>query len=208
MTRQDAAIGDNRNFQADLYDQLLNFVDEFGDNSTITGPRSIVNQRVMAEFKFKRFTDSQAADKQLEYHIGRFSGSYGEASFTLNFFANGTDEILTVPTMTSFRDQTFPANWNRRSGAGLLDKIGNDAGAILTLKPVQPGANDVNGVYVPDTVPFGNCSFYNSLADDIPAVLSNTTGLLGQNVDFLLETIHNVFGTDCPAVAPRGAANV
>ncbi|GLB42846.1 putative peroxidase, family 2 [Lyophyllum shimeji] len=209
MTRQDAAIGDNRNFQADLYDQLLSFVDQFGDNSTVTGPRSIVNQRVLAEFKYKRFVDSQAADKQLEYHIGRWLGSYGEASFTLNFFANGTDGILTVPTMTSFfRDQRFPANWNRRSGAGLLDKIGDDAGAILSAKPVQPGANDANGVYVPDTAPIDNCSFYNSFAEDVPAVLLNTTGLLKQNVDLLLDTVHNTFGAGCPVAEPRGAANV
>ncbi|KAF5380171.1 hypothetical protein D9615_006106 [Tricholomella constricta] len=209
MTRQDAAIGDNRNFQADLYNQLLSLVDQFGDNSTVTGPRSIVNLRVMQEFKFKRFTDSQMVDKQLEYHVGRLLLSYGEAAFTLNFFANGTDGILTVPTMTSFfRDQKFPANWRRRPSAGTLDIIGNDAINIFLAHPVLPGANDANGTYVPDNTPIDACALYNNLAaDNVPAVFLNTTGLLRQNVDFLLNAIHNSFSS-CPAAVPHGAANV
>lgn len=88
--------------------QLLATVAQFGDNSTETGPRSIVNIRTMQEFKFQRFLDTQKANKQvsfalpfyryehvlithmkLEYHIGRLLLSYGEASFTLNFFADG-----------------------------------------------------------------------------------------------------------------------
>jgi hypothetical protein len=59
----------------------------------------------MSEFKAKRFIEDQLTNhvvgsyinkiicgltmKQLQYHIGRFLLSYGEASFTLNFFANG-----------------------------------------------------------------------------------------------------------------------
>ncbi|KAF8062548.1 hypothetical protein FPV67DRAFT_1673020 [Lyophyllum atratum] len=73
MTRQDASIGDNRNFQADLYAKLLSQVAQFGNDSEVTGPKSI------------------AADQKLEYHTGRLVLSYGESSFTLNFFANGKD---------------------------------------------------------------------------------------------------------------------
>jgi hypothetical protein len=80
-------------------------VAEYGDDSPITGPKSIVNLACMEQFKFNRFTEDQPEDPivsvslvlarcslilfQLQYHIGRFLLSYGEASFTLNFFANG-----------------------------------------------------------------------------------------------------------------------
>ncbi|KAF8072300.1 Chloroperoxidase [Lyophyllum atratum] len=152
MTRQDANIGDNRNFQADLYAKLLSQVAQFGNDSEVTGPKSVVNERVMAEFKFQRFVDDQAADQKLEYHTGRLVLSYGESSFTLNFFANGTDGVLSVPTMTSFfRDQRFPENWHRRSGAGTIGLIGQVADDIINLKPVPPGANAPNGTYIPDT---------------------------------------------------------
>ncbi|GLB39248.1 putative peroxidase, family 2 [Lyophyllum shimeji] len=209
MTRQDFAIGDNIHFQRELFAQLLDLVAQYGDNSTVTGPRSVVNRRVMEEFKFKRFVDSQAADKKLEYHIGRVLLSYGEAAFTLNFFANGTDGILSTSTMTSFfRDQRFPKGFYRRSAAGNLDKIGEDAGAILSAKPVPPGANAPNGTYIPDTDNFDGCSlYYNLAADNVPAVLLNTTGVLKQNVDFLLNSIHVLF-SDCPPAVPRGAAGV
>jgi len=43
----------------------------------------------MQEFKFQRFVVDQVHNPELQYHIGRFLLSYGEASFTLNFFANG-----------------------------------------------------------------------------------------------------------------------
>jgi len=209
MTRQDAAIGDNKNFQTDLFAELLGVVAQFGDNSTVTGPRSIVNIRVMQEFKAKRFLDSQAADKQLQYHVGRLLLSYGEAAFTLNFFANGTDGILSVSTMTSFfRDQRFPPLWHRRSSVGDITKIGTDAITVFLAHPVPPGANDASGTYVTDTTDISICALYNNLAgDNLPAVLLNTTGVLKQNVDFLLDTIHNLF-TDCPVAIPHGAANV
>jgi hypothetical protein len=82
MTRQDAAIGDNRNFQVDLYDtvrchyssssilfiaivKLLLNVGAFGDDSPITGNKSIVTIKVMQEFKFSRFLIDQKANPKV-----------------------------------------------------------------------------------------------------------------------------------------------
>lgn len=85
MTRQDAAIGDNRNFQVDLYDevstplasqanpflitsrQLLVTLGQFGNDSAVTGNRSVFNERVMGEFKFRRFVEDQKANKMVRY---------------------------------------------------------------------------------------------------------------------------------------------
>jgi len=211
MTRQDAAIGDNRNFQVDLYDELLITLGEFGDDSPITGNRTVVNNRTMGEFKYKRFVEDQKANKILQYHSGRFSLSYGEAAFPLVFFANGTDEVLTVETMGSFfRNQTFPKNWHRRASAADINFVGEYANVIQAVHPdVIPGANNDQGVYVPEntTEP---CPLYDNLAsDNLPAILLNTTGVLKKNVDTLLQQIYNTFADpSCPFSLPRGAAGV
>ncbi|KAF8065217.1 hypothetical protein FPV67DRAFT_1501875 [Lyophyllum atratum] len=142
----------------------------------------------MQEFKSKQFEDSQAADKKLELHIGRFSLSYADTALVLNFFANRTDGKVSIPTMTSFfRDQRFPANWHRRSP---------NKSSLTESLSYSP-----NGVYVPDSADtIDPCAFYDYLAgDNLPGVLSNTTGLLKRNVDFLLDAIHAVF-PQCPAV--------
>jgi len=213
-TRQDAAIGDNKDFQADLYDELLLTVGQFGDDSPVTGNRSVVNIQTMGEFKFRRFVEDQKADKQLEYHVGRFSLSYGEASFPLIFFANGTDGVLSVESMsTFFRNQTFPANWFRRGTPAGFQVVGNFSDSVLALHPeVLPGANDKQGVYVADNVT-DPCALYDNLAsENLPAVLVNTTGILKKNVDTLLQQILTPFtnqpGGSCPFNPPRGPAGV
>jgi len=212
MTRADAAIGDNRNFNQGLFNELLQVVSIFGGNDPVTGPKSIVNNLVMSEFKAKRFIEDQLKNHVLQYHIGRFLLSYGEASFTLNFFANGTEGTLSVPVMTSFfKDQMFPTNnWHRRGTPGGLELIGTVATEIVLGAPVLPGAN-VLGLYIPD-IELVNpiCGLYNNLAsDNLPAVLLNTTGILKQNVDTLLNAIFNLFApSGCPKVLPKGPAGV
>ncbi|KAG5650983.1 hypothetical protein H0H81_010330 [Sphagnurus paluster] len=210
MTRQDAAIGDNVNFQPDLFAELLALVDEFGDDSPVTGPRSVVNLRVMQESKYRRFLSCQKENKQLDYNVGRVQLSYGEAAFTLEFMANGTDGILTVPTLTSFfRDQKFPDNWHRRPTVATFNIVGETSFNVYSPYPVGPGANNADGVYVPngDDV-LDVCILYNNLvAVKLPAVLLNTTGLLRENIDFLLGQMHNLFPS-CPTAYPAGPANV
>lgn len=92
--------------------QLLVTVGQFGDDSPITGNRSVVNPRVMGEFKFRRFVEDQKANKKLEYHSGRFGLSYGEAAFPLVFFANGMSSSRPVRPfshpLTTFRHNRYP----------------------------------------------------------------------------------------------------
>ncbi|KAG6898492.1 hypothetical protein C0993_006454, partial [Termitomyces sp. T159_Od127] len=211
MTRQDYALGDNIHFQPDLFDELLDIVAQVGYDSEVTGPKSIVNAQALSQFKLKRFMQSQSENVKLQYHVGRFLLSYGEAAFTLNFFANvlGTDGTLSVPAMTSiFRDQKFAPNWFRRSSPGTIDIIGISVAQVFVSNPVLPGANAPNGMYIVDIGLLDKCALYNNLAaDNLPSVLLNTTGVLKDNVDFLLNAIHNLFPNCLPAV-PHGAANV
>jgi len=211
MTRQDAVIGDNRNFQVDLYDELLITLGEFGDDSPITGNRTVFNNRTMGEFKYRRFVEDQVANRELQYHVGRFILSYGEAAFPLIFFANGTDGVLSVETMGSFfRNQTFPENWHRRATAGGFDIVGEYGGVIQAVhSDILPGSNNDQGVFVLDSIT-EPCPLYDNLAaDNLPAVLVNTTGVLKQNVDTLLQQIYNPFqDPSCPFAPPRGAAGI
>jgi hypothetical protein len=133
--------------------------------------------------------------------------------------------------MTSFfKDQTFLTNnWHRRGTPGGLELIGTVATEIVLGHPVLPGAN-VLGVYVPD-IEIANpvswhlkyvfvvtdartvlqvCGLYNNLAsDNLPAVLLNTTGILKQNVDTLLDAIFTLFApAGCLKVLPKGPAGV
>ncbi|KAG6918189.1 hypothetical protein DXG01_015977 [Tephrocybe rancida] len=206
MTRQDAAIGDNVNFQPELFAELLEIIAQVGNDSTVTGPKSIVNEESLSLFKLKRFQESQASNVEVFHPLAQ---CYGETGFTLNFFANGTDGTLSVPTLTSiFRDQRFPANWHRRSSPGNLDIIGTSAISVFLANPVPPGSNAPNGTYIPDAGSNDCSSLYTNLAqDNIPAILLNTTGILKNNVDFLLNVIHNLF-PECPPAVPQGAANV
>ncbi|KAG6906919.1 hypothetical protein DXG01_011345 [Tephrocybe rancida] len=224
MTRQDAAIGDNVNFQPKLFAELLEIIAQVGNDSTVTGPKSIVNEESLSLFKLKRFQESQASNVEvvhplLQYHAGRLLLSYAETGFTLNFFANdtlfelrelpGTDGTLSVPTLTSiFRDQRFPANWHRHSSPVTADIIVASTSVVFQANPVPPGANAPNGTYILDTGSKDCSSLYTNLAqDNVPGILVNTTGVLKNNVDFLLNAIHNLF-PECPPAVPQGAANV
>ncbi|KAG6832013.1 hypothetical protein H0H92_006049 [Tricholoma furcatifolium] len=212
----------------ELFDELLAIVAEVGDNSTVTGPRSVVNEESLSLFKLLRFKESQAENPvvslklhcydglsrakpavQLQYHLNRLPLSYGETGFTLNFFANGTDGVLSVSTMTSiFRDQRFPENWHRRSSPGTIDIIDATTEDVYQENPVPAGANAANGTYIEDPDEAGPCLNYDILVgQSVPDVLLNTTGILKTNVDFLLNAIHNL-APNCTVAIPNGAPNV
>ncbi|KAG6821129.1 hypothetical protein H0H93_006468 [Arthromyces matolae] len=156
MTRQDWAVGDNIHFQPELFQELLDIVAQVGNDSDITGPKSIVNPEALGLFKLKRYQESQSENIELQYHIGRLILSYGETGFTLNFFANGTDGTLSIPTMTSiFRDQRFPPDWYRRSSPGTIGEIGDTTDLVMEAYGTPaPGANAPNGTYIRDPGPF------------------------------------------------------
>ncbi|KAG6915425.1 hypothetical protein DXG01_011574 [Tephrocybe rancida] len=214
MTRQDAAIGDNVHFQPKLFAEvntwplLLDIVAQLGDDSPSTGPHSIINKQSLSLFKFNRFQESQASNVKMQYHIGRLFLSYAETGIVLKIFANGTDGTLSVPTLTSIlRDQRFPDGWFRRSSPATFKDIVASTLAVFLSRPVLPGANSPSGIYIPDISIPGFCAFYANLAsDNLPGALLNTTGVLKDNVDFLLKAIHNIFPR-CPRADPRGPAN-
>ncbi|KAJ7936147.1 Chloroperoxidase [Mycena leptocephala] len=193
MTRADAFIGDNRNFQDILYDLDLLQLGKFGDNGP-NGNNTVFNVATMIGIKQQNLAMDQAANPQFAVPPRRLSAMFTEASFVLNVFANGTTKQATLPIVGSFfRNQTFPKNWFRAatpvSGA-------ESAGEIFAGVPdIVPGRNNEQGAYVadpPPPAPFNastGCATYWDLLGTMPAGLANTTGLFKQNVDFLVNIL-------------------
>jgi len=201
LTRNNLFLGDNRNFNPDLYDMLLQYVAKFGDDGP-EGPKTIVTQKVFEEFKFDGFNRFQAIDPEMQYHAGRQLAAYLETAFVLHAFANGTTGNTSISGMTSFfAHQTFPPNFFRRSSPATLTALAPTVMDVRAAHPIPPGMN-INGTYVNDPGNFSNfaCATYEYQAgSQIPAALNSTTGTWKKNVDTMVEEMFKTFnvGSGC-----------
>jgi len=191
MTRADAFIGDNRNFQDILYDFDLLQLGKFGDNGP-DGNNTVFNLATLIGMKQQNIQMDQAANIEFQFAARRMNAAYNEAALMLTVFANGTTKQATLPIIGSFfRNQTFPPNWFRPASPVTAAINGAVASQLFASVGVPPGRNDANGVYVADPAPpppfnssFG-CTAYFDQSGDTPGVLVNTTGIFKQNVDLL-----------------------
>ncbi|KZS94784.1 Cloroperoxidase [Sistotremastrum niveocremeum HHB9708] len=207
QTRHDIGEGDYQNFQDDLYDQFLTYVGRFGGDSPTTGNASVVTLPVLQEYKYHRFLSEQASDPNLEFSIARMIISYDEAAFVLNFFPNGTDNVIDTTILGSFfRNQTFPYNWHRRGDPGNFTFIQDAAAEILGAHPLVPGTNK-NGVWTPDA-PLNTGSTFTdvhlNIMQNLASSLNDVTGDLKTNVETLLAALAKPFGVDPLKVRPQG----
>ncbi|KAF7332444.1 Cloroperoxidase [Mycena kentingensis (nom. inval.)] len=198
MTRADAFIGDNRNFQNILYDMALLQLGKFGDDGP-DGNSTVFNVNTMIGIKKQNIASDQAANPQFTLNVARHNLVFADSALILNVFANGTTKLSTLPIIGSFfRNQTFPQNWFRSAtpinGAD-LNTITNQVRAAV---PIPPGRNNAQGVYVPDPpvpAPWNSsvaCSVYWDQNGHMPSTLvTNSTGVLRQNVNFLLDLMFN-----------------
>ncbi|KAJ7647750.1 Chloroperoxidase [Roridomyces roridus] len=191
MTRADAFIGDNRDFQDVLYDLDLLQLGKFGDSGP-EGNNTVFNVATLIAMKQQNIAMDQAANPEFKFAAQRMNGAYAEASFILNAFANGTTKQATLSIIGSFfRNQTFPDQWFRAAAPVTGAINGVAAAQIKAAIPLQPGRNNAQGVFVadpPPPAPWNSsfaCTAYFDQAANVPGVLVNTTGLFKQNVDFL-----------------------
>ncbi|KAJ7650727.1 Chloroperoxidase [Roridomyces roridus] len=191
MTRADAFIGDNRNFQDILYDKDLLQLGKFGDNGP-DGNSTVFNLATMIGIKNQNIQMDQAANPMFEFAARRMNAAYLQAALTLTVFANGTTQQATLPIVGSFfRNQTFPENWHRAAAPVTAAANAVIENALLAAIPLKPGRNNAQGVFVadpPPPPPFNvtfACEAYYDQAANVPGTLVNTTGVLKQNVDFL-----------------------
>ncbi|KAJ7575170.1 Chloroperoxidase [Mycena floridula] len=201
MTRDDAFVGDNRNFQEALFDDDLAQLARFGDDGP-DGPHTVFNLQTLIAMKKHNIMSHQASNPKFEFPLFRMNGAYG------------TTKQATGPIISSFfRNQTFPKNWFRATS--LVTGPINSA-TVNQLFPgvgVAPGRNNEHGVYVADVSPptlvnvTVGCSAYRDQARNLPGVLMNTTGIFKQNVELLRSIQYNNSG--CPEQAPlSGPAGV
>ncbi|KAJ7592141.1 Chloroperoxidase [Mycena floridula] len=201
MTRDDAFVGDNRNFQEALFDDDLAQLAQFGDDGP-DGPHTVFNLQTLIAMKKHNIMSHQASNPKFEFPLFRMNGAYG------------TTKQATGPIISSFfRNQTFPKNWFRATS--LVTGPVNSA-TVNQLFPgvgVAPGRNNEHGVYVADVSPptlvnvTVGCSAYRDQARNLPGVLMNTTGIFKQNVELLRSIQYNSSG--CSEQAPlSGPAGV
>jgi hypothetical protein len=211
MTRQDAALGDHVKLNPDLYNNLLSYVDRFGeDNGTV------VTYKVFSEYRWDRLVTLNKTNPQLTYHNGRRGFGYGEAGLILNLFPNFKEGNLSLPVMKTFLEQErFPENWYRRNTTFEFEGISIAADTVEEAHPNEAGAKDASGTFVAENIEYNPfygtaCAIYYDLAGlNLAAPLVNTTGLTRKNVDTLLEGIHALFKPfDCPRLDPIGPAMV
>ncbi|KAF8146848.1 Chloroperoxidase [Mycena galopus ATCC 62051] len=233
MTRADAFIGDNRDFQDILYDLDLLQLGKFGDDGP-DGESTVFNVPTLIGIKKQNIMMDQAANPEFEFAARRMNAAYAQASFLVNVFANGktfhseraTNNLFPGTTKQAslsaigsfFRNQTFPQNWFRAAVPVTGAINGLTATEILDAIPIAPGRNNAQGVYVADPAPpppFNSsfaCFAYYDQAANTAGVLSNTTGIFKQNVDLLAGLIFQVLSAANPGcdqeILPFGPAGV
>jgi len=203
LTRNDHALGDSVNFNPDLFDMLLTYVDKYGDDGP-EGPKSVVTQKVFEEYKYDSFMRFQQLDPVMQYHSGRQLAAFTESSEILNLFADGRTGNVTRSILTDFfQNQKFGDDWFRRDGLAEVDVLGPTLLAIRAAHPVPPGMNAPNGTYVPDVGNFSDpicAGYYDQAGLSPPAVLNTTTGIFKQNVDTMVAAMRKNFAS-CPTQA-------
>jgi hypothetical protein len=199
FTRVDAAIGDNRRFNQSLFDTLLSIQKQYSTDQYVT-------PLVLHQSKAERFNYSMTHNPTFSYHNVRETFSFGEASFMLTFFANGTEGKLSVPTMTSFfQKETFPPNWHRHDGAANITQVTNKGLEVALPDFPIPGGKNSAGVYVNDAFdPSDPCQLYKDLISNVPAALVGPSADLQTkaNTNAMLAIIKGVVGGPCPTAIP------
>jgi Peroxidase, family 2 len=87
-SRTDHGIGDSVNFNATMFKELLGYVAELAGDGP-EGPKTVVNIPTFQEFKYMRYLEDQAEDKELQFHIGRQLTTYTEVAFILELMQDG-----------------------------------------------------------------------------------------------------------------------
>lgn len=109
-SRPDAGVGDSVNFNPAIFDELLGYVAKYADDGP-EGPKTVVNIPTFQEFKYNRFNEDQAQDKELQFHIGRQLTTYTEVAFVLELMQDG-EFIFAVQnaTLVTFFSRSLQPN--------------------------------------------------------------------------------------------------
>lgn len=111
------------------------------------------SQTVAAEVRWNRIQDSIARNPNFTFLVPRIFTAYAESTFPYEFFVDGrsTEAALDMTTARSFfQNATFPQDFYRRNGTFGFLNIGPEINALSQAHPIETGANQGVGNYVPD----------------------------------------------------------
>ncbi|KAK7039889.1 Cloroperoxidase [Favolaschia claudopus] len=210
LSRADAFIGNNRDFQQKVFNLDLAQLAKFGDDGP-DGPHTVINVRTLVEMDKAQFAADQKANRKFALPARRMFAAYGQAALVMSVFANGTTNQTTLPIINSFfRDEKFPPNWYRAAAPIVGATNSKISGQIAAAIPTKPGKNNVKGVYIPDPAPpapFNSslpCAGYLDQSNNTPHVLQNVTGIFKKNVDLMTGLLFAVANANpgCTQFAP------
>ncbi|KAF8153436.1 aromatic peroxygenase precursor [Crassisporium funariophilum] len=201
MTRGDAFLGNNHDFNETLFAKFVDFSNRFGGGK--------YNLTVAGELRFQRIQDSIATNPNFSFVSPRYFTAYAESTFPVNFFVDGrqNDGQLDLTVARGFlQDSRMPDGFFRRNGSAEADGLD----VVINAHPLQPGRN-VGGVnnYVldPTSADFSDqCLLYtNYVNQTIVGLYPNPTGVLrtalNNNLDNLFQGLD---GAGCTQVFPYG----
>ncbi|KAJ7595404.1 hypothetical protein C8J56DRAFT_1159892 [Mycena floridula] len=193
LSREDANLGNNKDFQDILFDRMLLQLGKFGGNGP-NGNNTVLNVDVMTAIEKEIFAREQAANPKFEIPANRLNGISIQTSFVLNIFANGTNQQIDMLTFGSFfRNESFPPNWYRAPSPQFANVTGAVGAQVIAGLGQVPGRNNAQGVYVADPIPPApfdtplKCQSYWMQMAVTPGKYSNTTGIFKQNIDLLTD---------------------
>ncbi|KAF7329956.1 hypothetical protein MKEN_00259600 [Mycena kentingensis (nom. inval.)] len=169
---------------------------KFGDDGP-DGNSTVFNINTLIGIKKENIAMDQANNPQFTLNAARHGLVFADSGLILNVFANGTTKLSTLPIIGSFfRNETFPENWFRSAGPVNGTALNIITNQIRAAVPIPPGRNNAQGVYVPDPpapAPWDSsvaCTAYWDQNGHVPSTLiTNSTGVLRQNVNFLLDLL-------------------
>ena len=108
--------------------QLLVTLGQFGNDSAITGNRSVFNVRTMGEFKFRRFVEDQVANKEVSKTLTYSSPSYSpNHSVSSNTTSAVSDSVTAKPVSLSYSLQTVTPSYPTKYSVQLTIKLTTQA---------------------------------------------------------------------------------
>ncbi|EJD46377.1 heme-thiolate peroxidase [Auricularia subglabra TFB-10046 SS5] len=204
LSRSDDFLGDNHNFNATLFDQIIS------DSKTYGGGR--YNMTAAGEVRWRRIQESIAHNPDFYFSNPRFNTAYAEAVFPIAYFIDGRvqgDDVrgatgLDLEVMRGFfADHRMPQDFHRRAGAFGLSDVGRASRVLLGMHPIQPGFNNGStNAYVEDPDFFGedegntSCALYRKFVNTTVALYPSPQGKLRKALNVNLENFYTTASKD------------
>ncbi|KAG6373784.1 heme-thiolate peroxidase [Boletus reticuloceps] len=203
LTRDDAYLGNNFNFNKTLFDVFDVAAKEVG-NGVITFEAAALNRAL-------RINDSIARNPEFAFETPRFLGGIAETGFFLAMFVNNQTVDNTMPLRIedarSFFDfHRFPDGFYRRQGPFEFPLVKNVTYTLIDMIGRQPGNNNgVNNYVVNPEDPATFCYFYQKQVNATASLYPNPTPELGAAIKANLVTYYNTLeDPTCEQYFPYG----